>query len=112
MPLDLESARAARDAGMRQALEHAEAVHADWKTHAYTFLVQYAKSHAEFISEDVGDAHERAGLPQPPTRRAWGSLYQKAAREGYIAQNGYGRSRMRHASICPRWLSLVYRSAA
>jgi len=93
---------------MRTALEHAERVHPEWKNEAYTFLVQFAQSHAEFISEDVGDAHEKAGLPQPPTRRAWGALYQKAAREGYIVQCGLGRSRLRHASVCPRWKSLVF----
>lgn len=112
LELDYTAARAARDRGMQQALDHAQAENPDWKTVAYTWLIGYAKTHHQFISEDVGDAYEAAGLPAPPTRRAWGALYQKAAREGYIVQDGMGRSRMRHASICPRWRSLVFRSAA
>jgi photosystem II stability/assembly factor-like uncharacterized protein len=108
---DLRDAKAARDIGMEKALAHAENTHAGWKHAAYHFLVLYAKQHAEFISEDVGDAHEAAGLPQPPTRRAWGSLYRKAAREGIIVQSGIGRSRLRHATLCPRWRSLVYQHA-
>jgi hypothetical protein len=112
LAINFEAARAARDAGMRQALDHAEAANDGWKHEAYTFLLQFCRSHAEFISEDVSDAHERLGYPQPPTKRAWGALYTKAAREGYIAQCGMGRSRLRHASICPKWRSLVYRGAA
>jgi hypothetical protein len=112
LKINFEQARAARDSGMQQALDHAQAENPDWKTVAYTWLIGYAKTHPSFISEDVGDAYEAAGLPAPPTRRAWGSLYTKAAREGYITQDGMGRSRMRHASICPRWRSLVCRTAA
>lgn len=112
LDLTLPKARELRDAGMKQALDHAEAVHDGWKNEAYTFLLQFAKEHREFQSEDVGDAHKAAGHPQPPTRRAWGSLYVKAAREGYIVQDGTARSRLRHASLCPKWRSLVYRSAA
>lgn len=110
--IDFEAAREARDRGMQQAVDHAERVHDGWKNEAYTFLLKFCRMHEHFISEDVSDAHEAAGLPQPPTKRAWGALYQKAAREGYMVQDGLGRSRLRHASICPRWRSLVYRSAA
>lgn len=108
LEINYTAARAKRDEGMTRALEHAERVSPEWKHQAYNFLITYAKTHSEFISEDVGDAHDAAGYPQPPTRRAWGSLYTKAAREGYITQCGLGRSRLRHASVCPRWRSLVF----
>lgn len=108
LELNYSAARIARDAGMQRALDHAERVAPEWKHQAYTFLIAYAKTHAEFISEDVGDAYEAAGLPMPPTRRAFGALYVKAAREGFIKQCGLGRSRLRHASVCLRWRSLVY----
>lgn len=112
LAINFEQARAKRDAGMALALDHAEAVHDGWKNEAYTFLLAYAKQNLSFISEDVSDAHVAAKLPQPPTKRAWGALYLKAAREGAIEQCGMGRSRHRHASICPRWRSLIYRGAA
>jgi hypothetical protein len=110
MQLQLEymQAFAARDEGMQRALSHAQRECADWKIIAYAWLIGYARTHKEFISEDVGDAHLAAGLSQPPTRRAWGPLYVKAQREGYIVLCGTGRSRMRHASVCPKWRSLVY----
>jgi hypothetical protein len=106
--IDFEAARAARDAGMTQAGEHAERVQAGWKDQAFEFLVRFARRRRFFISEDVSDASkEDPTFPQPPTDRAWGSIYVRAAREGVIVQDGSGRSRRRHASICPRRRSLV-----
>jgi hypothetical protein len=34
-------------------------------------------------------------------------VYQKAARNGIIVRDGAGVSLRRHASICPRWRSLI-----
>jgi hypothetical protein len=75
---------------------------------AYDFLVEFAKVNERFISEDVSDASREMNLPQPPTDRAWGTIYRKAAKSEIIAQIGTGRSRRRHASICPMWGSLVF----
>ena len=107
-----EHAAAERDIGMQRAARHAEAVHMHWNDQAYDFLVGFARSHKEFISEDVSDASKKADFPQPPTDRAWGSVYRKALRNDIIIQVGTGRSRRRHASICPRWGSLVFGKVA
>lgn len=103
-------AEAQRDIGMLRAARHAENVHPHWNDQAYDFLVAFAKRSKEFISEDVSGASKEAGFPQPPTDRAWGSIYRKAVRNDVIIQVGSGRSRRRHASICPKWGSLIYRS--
>lgn len=105
--IEMIQAVEARERGMAQSLEHAEREHFDWADQAYEFLRTYAKGHAEFISEDVSDASKAAGFPQPPTDRAWGMIYRRAIKRGVIIQVGTGRSRRRHASICPRWGSLV-----
>jgi hypothetical protein len=107
--MDLFEAAAARDLGMLRAAKHAEATHMGWNDRAYAFLEAYARQHKDFISEDVSDASKQVDFPQPPTDRAWGSVYRKAIKDGLIIQIGSGRSRRRHASICPRWGSLVYR---
>lgn len=112
LAIDFEAARAARDAGMQQALDHATDVNPEWPERAYAFLVEFAKAHSEFISEDVSDASRAASMPQPPTDRAWGAIYRKAIKLGVIIQNGSGRSRRRHNSICPKWASQIYRSKA
>lgn len=109
---DYAAAKAERDAGMRLAADHAEDTSPGWNDRAYAFLVAFARTHDEFISEDVSDASKAGDFPQPPTDRAWGSVYRKACKNDIIIQVGTGRSRRRHASICPRWGSLVYQGAA
>lgn len=105
--IDFEAPRAQREIGMACAMEHAERVSPGWKDLAYQFLLDFARNHPSFISEDVSDASKAAGMEQPPTDRAWGSLYVKAAKSGVIVQSGTGRSRRRHNSLCPRWQSRV-----
>lgn len=107
LAIDFDAARQHRDAGMARAAEHAERVCDGWAEQAYAFLVTFAKRTDLFISEDVSDASKAEGLPQPPTDRAWGSVYRRAIKAGVIVQDGSGRSRRRHCSICPRWRSMV-----
>jgi hypothetical protein len=92
---------------MQQASDHAEEANRGWNDRAYAFLKAYAERHDSFISEDVSDAAIAAGEPQPPTLRAWGTVYRRAIKDDVIIQTGAGRSRRRHASICPRWGSLI-----
>lgn len=99
-------ARAARDEGIHRAIEHANADGSGWSDLAYAFLRLFLRTHRFFISEDVSDASKLAGMTQPPTDRAWGAIYVRAAREKLIVQDGTGRSRRRHSSICPRWRTL------
>lgn len=98
---------AARNAGMSIAADNADAHHIGWTDRAFEFLKSYARTHSSFISEDVSDAAILAGEPQPPTLRAWGSVYRRAIKDDVIIQNGSGRSRRRNASICPRWRSCI-----
>jgi hypothetical protein len=95
-------------AGMAAAIEHADRSDPGWSSRAYSLLCRYAETHEFFISEDVSDHSKSIGMSQPPTDRAWGPLYRRAQRDGVIVQDGSGRSRRRHASICPRWRSLVF----
>lgn len=110
--IDFTAARKARDEGMARAQAHAEADMPGWSEAAYGFLRAYARIHEHFISEDVSGSSKARGFPQPSTDRAWGPVYRRAVREGVIVQDGAGRSARRHASICPRWRSLVYAGGA
>lgn len=108
MPDPLAKARAEAEQGMDQAGEHADQVYPGWREEAYEFLVSYAERHPFFISEDVSDATKDLNhFVQPPTDRAWGSVYRRAIKERIIERAGTGISRRRHASICPKWRSLV-----
>lgn len=109
MTADLFShARRQRDTGMVKALSSAESEAPAWPKDAYAFLVAYARQTLTFISEDVSAASKLdTTFTQPPTDRAWGHIYRKAVQNGVIVQDGSGRSTRRHASICPRWRSLI-----
>ena len=96
---------------MERAAANAEQSMPEWRAQAFEFLVDFAGANIEFISEDVSDASKEKGFPQPPTDRAWGTVYVKAVKAGIITQYGIGRSRRRHASICPLWRSLVFKAA-
>lgn len=106
--LSLNLARSRADTGMTRAVEHADRETPDWSTMAYSFLLSFARTHLHFISEDVSGASKQEKFPQPPTDRAWGQIYRRAAKAGIIEQDGTGRSARRHASLCPRWRSRIY----
>jgi hypothetical protein len=112
MTLDHAMARAAADDGMRRALQHAEAECKDWGDLAFRFLTLFCRRHHYFISEDVSAASKQYGLLQPPTDRAWGAVYRRAILAEMIVQDGAGRSKRRHNSICPRWRSTIYGQSA
>jgi len=109
---EMADALEARRAGMQIAADNADSHVIGWTDRAFEFLKGYAKTHQSFISEDVSDASKECGFPQPPTDRAWGSVYRRALKEDIIIQVGSGRSRRRHASICPRWGSLICKARA
>lgn len=108
LTFDNATARAAADDGMRRAIEHAESECENWGELAYLFLEQFCRRNLSFISEDVSGASKTWGMVQPPTDRAWGQVYRRAQKAGVIEMDGTGRSRRRHASLCPRWRSKIY----
>lgn len=105
------SRRAQRDAGMTQAIQHAERVELDWPDLAYAFLIRYARTHATFISEEATAEADRLGYGSPADDRAWGGVFLRASRAGLIRRIGYGISQRRHLSPTPLWRSLVFAGA-
>lgn len=99
--------RQARDAGMHEALNHAEAVHDGWAEEATNALRMYVAAHPskEFMAEDVRSyAYDVLAVPYPPHCRAWGSIIAKAARDGLIERVGIApvktaSSHMANASV-------------
>jgi hypothetical protein len=77
-----------RDAGMKQAIDHAELNAKHWSEAAYKFLLFYLQDHDEFMTEDVRNASVGI-VPEPPSLRAWGSIIRRAVVERKIAGAGY-----------------------
>lgn len=106
---DWGAARAARDAGIQTAAEHADAVMPKWSERAFDVLRCFCHRPGGggevFTSEDVRDYAKNLGLPDPPHLRAWGGVFQRAAREGLIVKAGVTTARATrvHCSIVATW---------
>ena len=111
--LSLDDARTVRDQKMAQALEHAEVESARWGAQALDYLKWYAETHDRFPAWFVTQAAELCReVPTPPTPKAWGSIFTRAVRNGWLKKDGFAQDPNRHANPCPVWLSLLYRKEA
>jgi len=69
-----------------------------------SFLLNYLKENdEEFLAEEV-IRESRGIVPEPPTERAWGGVFQKAARAGRIVLCGYRVTRNPKAHMSPKRL--------
>lgn len=106
--LDFESARIARDEGIAQSFNHAADVDDSWPEAAQGFLYRYALAHEYFDAWEVTNEAQRLGYAPATTDRAWGAIFIKGCRKGWIEQWGSGRNPNRHNSICIRYRSCVF----
>lgn len=84
------NARAARDKGIATAAAHADDVSDGWSSMAYLVLRNWCRKYdANFTAEQVRAWAHINGLPVPPDGRAWGSVFQRAAKEGLISKHSY-----------------------
>ena len=82
-----QQGRALRDVGIEQAAEHAERVEPDWKDTAYDAFCAVARKHGEFTTEQARKLSRH--VPDPPDKRAWGHVAQRAVKAGIIERAGY-----------------------
>lgn len=102
---NLTQAMAERDRGMAVSLEHAEAVHRNWGDEAYDLLAYWCSgdSGIQFTSYSFLRFADTQSLRAPPTPKAWGSIFVKAAKNGLIRKVGYRPHPLRHASPTVLW---------
>lgn len=90
-----------RDAGMAQAIDHADAVTPGWSMIAFDFLQSYMKEHDEFMAEDVRVASEGV-VPKPPVNCAWGGVFARASKAGLITHLRFQNVKNPKAHATPR----------
>jgi hypothetical protein len=81
-----------RDDGIDRAVSHADRVIPDWSEKAHALSIAYLQSlgsGAQTTSEKVRIYAERAGLPHPPDKRAWGAVMLRLARAGRLRKRGW-----------------------
>lgn len=78
-----------RDAGIKKAISHANAVERGWEDMAYEFFVNVflKHTHGEFQCEDFRKQCEGV-VPNPPHLRAFGGIILKAKHKGLIYSVG------------------------
>lgn len=88
-------AKQLRDAGMKKAVDHANAVSPNWSEKAYKRLLEFIdRVPGEFMIEDV-----RAfsvlddGFEMPPNSKAWGSVVVRAFKAGIIKRVRYDQAK-------------------
>jgi hypothetical protein len=101
--LSIDFARARRDDGISRAADHAGSA---WQRQARGYLLEYlATNTGAFLAEDVRGFAERRGISPPPDGRAWGAVFQSAAREHLIRKVGYAPARSSNLSPKVQWTS-------
>jgi len=78
----VDLARLRMDAGIKQGAKTAAKANPDWTDGALEKVRLYALTHEYLMAENVRDDSAHDG-------RAWGSIFLKAARKGYIEKAGY-----------------------
>lgn len=86
------------------ALEAAERRDETFPRRAYAFLVEFARRRTgPFSGEDVTDAAADAGI-HAGEQRAWGAIFQRAARNGVIRRSSkLFKRRYGHGAEAPGW---------
>lgn len=103
-------AQKARDKGIQQAVDHANAVTPSWCDRAVEMFLAYCQEHKgkSFMTEDVRWYAENLGLPEPPDKRAWGGVAMIVKKRGLIRGNGYAPQKAVNAHCAPKtvWMAL------
>ena len=80
-----------RDAGIKQAEDHANEHKEGWSDEAFAFLKEWITGcDTAFMAEDIRKASAII-VKDPPSARAWGSVVLRARKEGLITQVGFGK---------------------
>ena len=98
-----------RDVGIARSAQAAEDRDPCWRDAALSALRRFALTTPRFRAEQFV-----AVAPAVPSgnAKAYGSLFRKAASEGWIAKDGFEQALGRHLSPTVSWKSLIYRGAA
>lgn len=93
----LPVAQALGEIGMKRALDRAEADEPGFSERAQAFVLEYLRVHGVSSGELITDACKLAGI-KPPDDRAFGPVYSKLARAGFIEPAGFCARRKGHGT--------------
>lgn len=102
--LAIDFVRARRDDGIQRSGDHAGAI---WRRGARGYLLEFLSTQpGALLAEDVRGFAEARGFTFPPDGRAWGVVFQSAAREGLIVKVGYAPAKSSNMSPKVQWRAI------
>lgn len=106
MQLDLIAyAEQRRDHGIQRAVDHAERESEGWTDFAVSLLRSFAsRQSAPFLAEDFVEWATNGLIAYPADGRAFGGVFQRAAREGIIRKVGYAPARSSNLAPKCTWV--------
>lgn len=103
VPFPAAAHRRVRHRKAKDCTEKADADTPKWSVLAYNHLCHFARARdGEFLGEEFIYTAIRNGLPAPADKRAFGSVFTKAAKAGVIKRVGWSTSTM-NCSAKPVW---------
>lgn len=98
-----------RDHGIKQAVEHADAVTPKWsiQAEAYAEMMIKRRGFKPFLMEEIVAAAIRDGIPEPPDRRSWGGIIRALAKRGVVRKMGYAEAATSNCSPKVLWSKAV-----
>lgn len=78
-----------RDAGIIKALTHANKKINQWSEKAYVYALEYIETVKQFKTEDLRAYAEAKGFEIPPSKRAWGGIVLRLARNKKVIKSGH-----------------------
>jgi hypothetical protein len=113
LQLDILTAIEERDKGIEKAVTHANDVVDNWSDKAYSLLLEFIDSvPGEFMVEDLRAYAAMKDFPLPPSARAWGHVILRAARNGVVESNGFGKTKNKKAHRTPAAMWLPIKKAS
>ena len=95
-----------REQGIARVQENMEMACPGWTDIALNAVIEFAKSHEHFLTEEVREyCHEF--VPEPRDARAWGAVIRRAVKTNIIVRSGYAPARSSNLSPKPLWKSLI-----
>ena len=91
---------------MKKSLDNADKEDESWSQKAYAFLLVYIKTSNKFMAEDVRVASSGI-VPEPPSKRAWGSIFVMARKNKIIKSIGFSNVKNPKAHRTPATLWAV-----
>lgn len=78
-----------RDNGITASINNANRKINLWSETAYQHSINYIKTVSEFKTEDARAYATAKGLEEPPSKRAWGAIVLRLAKEKLIYKKGH-----------------------